>query len=113
MASRSDSLLPVLLLAGLAGYLMYQRGMLGTLKRAPATSGASRNSASADKIRAVGTAISGFISSLGGVTGGDGNWSSDRPSDAALDQVVSAAQAWQQAYGGITGADGDPYGSWE
>lgn len=110
MASKSDSLVPVLLLGGLAVFLMHQRGMLGgATGKAPA---AAIRASATEKINAIGSALGGFFTYLGGATN-DGNHSSARPSDAALDQVIEAAKAWDKAYGGVTGADGDPYGDWE
>lgn len=107
MATKSDSIIPILVLAGLAAFLLYQRS-----QPASAAQTAAAGRAATDKINAVGSAIKGFVTALGGVTGNDGSWSSDKPSQAALDQVIDAAKAWDKAYGGITGADGDPYGDW-
>lgn len=106
MASRSDSLVPVLLLAGLAAFLLYRRGQPLTMPQA----GAIRASAT-DKVNAIGNALGGFFTYLGGVTN-DGNHSSAKPTEAALNGVIDAANAWQKAYGGVTGEDGDPYGEW-
>lgn len=111
MASKSDSLVPVLLLGGLAIFLMYQRGMLGGVT-GPAPTAAQIRTGATDKINAVGNALGSLFTYLGGVTN-DGNHSSARPTEAALDQVIEAAKEWQRAYGGIAGADGDPYGDFE
>lgn len=108
MASQSDSLIPIVLLAGLAAFLLYQRQQVGAVTAVTK----ARAQGDTDKITAVGTAIKGFINSLGAVTN-DGNWSSSKPSEAALDQVVEAAKAWDKAYGSVAGTDGDPYGDWQ
>lgn len=108
MASKSDSLVPVLLLAGLAVFLLYRRQQVGGVTGAQV---ASVRATTTDKINAIGNALGGFFTYLGGATN-DGNHSSAKPSEAALDQVIEAAKAWQSAYGGVTGADGDPYGEW-
>lgn len=106
MASKSDPLVPVLLLAGLAAFLLYRRGQPITVPQASAI-----RASATDKVNAIGSAIGGFFSYLGGATSNDGNHSSARPSDAALDQVIEAARVWQSAYGGAAGVDGDPYWS--
>lgn len=110
MATKSDSLIPVLLLAGLAAFLLYQRNLVGGVTSTAATK--AKAQASTDKINAVGNAIKGvFTSIVGGITSNDGNWSNAKPSEAALDQVIEAAKAWDKAYGGVTGTTGDPYNS--
>lgn len=108
MASKSDDLVPILLLVGLAGFLLYRRQQVGGVT---ATTTA-RAQADTDKIKAVGSAIRDvFTSIVGGATGNDGSYSSGRPTEAALDQVVQAARDWTAAYGGVAGNDGDPYWS--
>lgn len=106
MASKSDDLVPILLLGGLVAFLLYRRQQVGGVTAASA----ARAQADTAKIKAVGTAIRDvFTSIVGGVTANDGNYSSARPTEAALDQVVQAAKDWTAAYGGITGSSGDPY----
>lgn len=96
-------LLPLLLLGGLAVYLLLrQRQAMASPSLAQAQ--ANRD---AERLRAIGNAATGFFAWLGGRD--DGNHSSARPTEAALDQVVDAARVWQDTYGELAGADGDPY----
>lgn len=104
MASKSDSLVPILLLAGLAAFLLYSRTQTATTKAATA----ARSQSNADKITAVGNAVKGFIDYLGGATASDGNYSSAKPTQAALDQIIQAGKDWTAAYGAATDSGGDP-----
>lgn len=100
--SPGPDLLPVLLLAGLAVWLLTRQ------RQAMAAPAAQQAGASRDaRIAAIGQAASGFFNWLGGNSGG--NHSSATPTPAALDQIVDAANAWQATYGEAAGVDGDPY----
>lgn len=101
--SPGPDLLPVLLLAGLAVWLV--------TRQRPAMAAAATQQATANRdaarLAAIGQAASGFFGWLTG--GSNGNHSNATPTPAALDQIVDAANVWTATYGEAAGVDGDPY----
>lgn len=110
MAKSNNNVLPVILLGGLALLLLAGRpktgGVTGAAKQAANTAATAGKST----VNALDQIVATAMRYIGGLTSGsDGNPSSAPPTAAELDQVVSAAKAWQAAYGAAAGVTGDPY----
>lgn len=106
--SKSDNIIPVLVLGGFALVLLYAQqkrataGVTGTA--APmATSNPNKTAAVTQIINGAFGLLSSFT---GGVTGG--YHSSAAPTESQLDQVVETARQWTAA-NGTGGVSGDPY----
>lgn len=104
--SPGPDLLPVLLLAGLAVWLLTRTRTAAA--NTQATVGAQLAAArDAARYSAIGQAAAGLFAWLGNPAPTNGT-----PTPAALDQIVNAAEVWQKTYGEAAGEDGDPYGEW-
>ncbi len=114
--AKQSNLLPVLALGGLALVLLMWRqrqaraGVTGT----PAPSTTARPGDASSRANAIGQIVTGALGFLGGLTGGvtgSNTYDHSKAPDtqAALDQIITDAQAWAAANTGYAGVSGDPY----